>query len=377
MTTSVTFEAGTIADSMKKAARIAPSKVGSAFDKAAGIILDITPGSETPVIVRATDTQVFLLESVDSVKCDGDPVRWRLPSMVLANVIGSLPATAGKNVTFSTDPKTPGQISISSGRMRVKLNLNGNPYYPEWDPFDSTGLTLAPNFGSNLTRVEWAASKAGPSPLDGVHLDGEYLIATDQYRIARVPCKLELPRGPVTIPANTIGHLIKPMGDVLIGVSEHLFFVMPDDYTQITTNQLAGKFPPVEKVMAFEYEQEVKLNKNLVIQLIQNAGNFTGTDRAPILTLFLGKGELAGMMQNSEVGLFGDVVELPGQMQHPRVQIKFTPKMLLDALNNAPNSDITIKYSPSATNKPVCIDGDSGFQVWIAPRGDRPAQQNP
>jgi DNA polymerase III sliding clamp (beta) subunit (PCNA family) len=371
MTTSVTFEAGTIADSMKKAARVAPSKVGSAFDKAAGIVIDLDPTGPAPVIVRATDTELFLLESLDSIKCEGTPARWRLPSMVLANVLGSLPATAGKTVTFTMDEKTPNQIVISSGRMRVRLNRIDSKYYPEWDPFDATGLTNAPNFGANITRIEWAASKAGPPPLNGIRLDGEHLITTDQYRIARVPCRLDLPAGPVTILAGGIGSLIKPMGDVLIGAAGYLFYVMPDDYTQITTTLIGGNYPNVEKVMGMPFEQEVKVSKNALIQLIQNAGNFAGSDRFPILTLFFGREELAGMMANSEVGLFGDVLELAGQMDHKRVQIKFTPKNILDALNNAPSDMITIKYNPSATNKPICIDDPAGYQVWIAPRGDK------
>ena len=368
MPTVVTFEAGTIADCMKKAGRVAPGKVGSAFDKAAGIVFDITPGSDAPCIVRATDTEVFYIETVDVTKAEGDEVRWRLPSQLLANVVGSIPGTSGKVVTFSQ--KDGNKVDISSGRMRAQIILNANPYYPEWEPTDNLALNSAPNFGGNLTRVEWAASKDGPAPLNGVHIDGQYMIATDRYKIARVPCLVELPNGPVTIPAWSIGSLLKQMGDVLVGVDGNMFVAMPDDYTQIKTVILSGQYAPVQKIVSLEYSQEADIPKSALIDKIQKATQFAGADRSPVVTLYIGKGELAIYMNNAEIGLFGDVIELPGAADHERVVIKFTPKALLDALNHAPNEKIKLKYNPENTRLPICIDGDSGYEVWVAPRTD-------
>jgi DNA polymerase III sliding clamp (beta) subunit (PCNA family) len=370
--TVVSFEAGTIADCMKKAARVAPAKVGSSFDKAAGIVLDIAPNTDAPCIVRATDTDVFYMETVDVVQATGDKVRWRLPSQLLANVIGTIPATAGKNVTFAQN--SPSQVEISSGRMRAKLNLNANPFYPEWDTTDGLSLRAAPNFGGNITRVEWAASKNGPAPLNGVHLDGEYIVATDRYRIARVPCLIDLPNGPVTIPAGSIGQLLKQMGDVLVGVDEMLFVAMPDDYTQIKTITLGQEYISLRKITSLTYGERIEFSKALLVDKIQKAGNFAGADRSPVLSLYVGKGELAVFMSNEEVGLFGDVIELPSQADHPRTQIRFTPKMLLDALNNAPNDKVAMEYEPLNVKRPIHIDGDSGYEVWLAPRAENVPQ---
>lgn len=368
MTTVVTFEAGTIGDSMKKAARVAPSKVGSAFDKAAGIVLDIAPGSNTPCIVRATDTSIFYFEILDVLKAEGNPVRWRLPSQLISNVLGTLPATAGKQVTFTQISSS--QVEIKSGRMTAKVILNANPYYPEWEPSDSAGLTVAPNFGGNITRVEWAASKPGPPPLNGVHLDGTHIIATDRYRIARVPCLIDLPH-PVTIPAWSVGSLLKQMGDVLVGFGGNLFVAMPDDYTQVKTIVLGDQYLDLKKVIAREFDEQVEFRRAELTERITRAVNFAGADRAPILEMFIGQSEVAIMLQNQEVGLFGDVVEVPGQASHRRVKLRFTPQMLLDALSNAPNDKVILKYNPNNTNLPVSIDGDSGYQVWIAPRQER------
>lgn len=366
--TSVTFEAGVIADAVKRAARVAPAKVGSAFDKAAGTVLDIAPGTDSPCIIRATDTERFYMETLNVVEAEGRAVRWRLASAILANVVGTLPPTAGKTVTFRQAANAT-QVEVTSGRMKAKYNLNGNPYYPEWDATDGLTLRQASNFGGNLTRVEWAAGKT--APVNGVHIDGTHIIATDSYRIARVPCPVELPNGPITIPASGIGQLLKEMGDVLVGVDDTLFVAMPDDYTQIKTVILGTNFPPVQRIMSLEYPEMVEIEKASLIDKINKSVQFAGADRSPIINLYIGREEVAVFMNNEEVGLFGDVIEIPGQATHQRMQLRFTPKMLLDALNNAPNPKIKFKYNPDNVKSPVSIDGDSGYEVWVAVRAEK------
>lgn len=366
MTTSVSFESATVADAIKKAASVAPAKVGSAFDKAAGVIFDIDPNASAPCVVRATDTEVFYIETVDVDSAHGDAVRWRFPSQLLSGVLS---ATSGKLVHFRQDNNP--QVEVSSGRMKARINLNANPHYPEWDPSDKVKMVTAPNFGASLARVEWAASKAGPPPLNGIRIDGQYITSTDRYRIARVPCEVPLEGDAITIPAWSITGLLKPMGDVQIGVDGNFLIVMPDDYTQIKTVCFGTEFPRIEKVMSLAYEQEVRFHKTDLIEKIQKATPFAGADRAPKITLFLGKQEIAVMLRGEETGLFGDVIEIPGQAEHDRVQIFFSPKMLLDPLMNTQSDKVTLKYNPADTNLPVCICGDSGYEVWVAPRSEK------
>lgn len=367
--TSVTFEAATFSDAIKKAARVAPAKVGVAFDKAAGIVLDITPGSGAPCVIRSTDTQVFYLETLEVTDVTGVPVRWRLPSVVLGNVIGTLPPRNGQVLTINQISSS--QVEIKSGRMRVKLNLIDNPAYPEWDAIDGGDLTVASNFGAALTRVEWAAWKGGTAPLCGVHVNGTHIIATDRYKIARVPCVVELPN-PITLPSGGIGSILKQAGDVSIGFDGNLFVAQPDEWTQYKTTIIGEQYPAakIEQIAALTYGQEVRISRDELVEYIQRAANFAGSDRAPTLKIFLGKQELAVMMANTEIGLFGDVIEVPGQASHSRFELLFSPKMLIDALTNAPTGNITLKYNDGVKNRPLYIEGDKGYQAWVAPRTD-------
>ncbi len=363
--TTVTFEAGTIADAMKKAASIAPAKAGSAFDTAAGIVMDISPGTDSPCVIRATDTEVFFIESLDVVKADGPQIRWRLPSALLANVIGTQSAGSGKTITFKQI--SPTQIQVSSGSMRSKINLNGNTNYPIWEPSPAVNFTMAPNFGTAVSRVLWAADKGGVPVMSGFHLDGEYVIATDRYRIARFPMKIDLDE-PITIPAGRLGSILKQSGDILVGRDGELFVMMPDDYTEVKTTIYGGQYPPIRRIFDTVYPQSITFSKNTLVESVQRATNFAGTDRAPVLFLYLGKDQLALMMQNPEVGQYGDVIDVPGQAMHDRVTIRFTPSMILDACNNSPNDNVTLYYNIDATNRPVKLDGGAGYECWLAPR---------
>lgn len=368
MTTRVSFEAATIGDAMKRAARVAPAKVGTAFDKAAGIVLDIAPGTDAPCIVRATDTEVFYIEVLETLTAEGDACRWRLPSQLMASVIGGIPPTSGRTVSFTWSGSGP--ITITSGRMKVELNLIIGSSYPDWEAVDASSLVTAPNFGSAITRVEWAASKQGPAPLNGVFIDGTYMAATDRYRIARVDCPIPLGGEPIIIPAWSIGSLLKSTGDVLIGTSGNMLIVMPDDYTQVQVVTLGDKFVQVEKAYNMPYEQCITVNREELLRYINAALQFAGANRDPMVTLWFGRNELAVHLHNQDIGMFGDVITVPGQAEHERIKIHFTPKMLIDALTNAPTTNVRIKYKPENIKTPIRVESDSGYTVWCVPRSE-------
>lgn len=371
MTTSITFENADISDAIKKAGRVAPNKSGIAFDKAAGMVLEIHPGGEPACLVRTCDLDVFFTEAVSCVASSGDPVRWRLPSQPLLAVVGTLPIGTGKTVTLTQDGN---RIAISSGRLKANLVLMLIDSYPDWDMFDSSALSTITGLGGKLSLVEWAASSHNDPPLCGVHLDGTSAIATDRYKMARVPCKIDLAK-PITIPAGIMSGLLHSMGDTAIGVNGHQFLLAPSDFTQIATVIYAVDYPNVSRVMITEHEETVEVGKAVILDKLNRANQFAGNERAPMLKIFFGKSEIAPLMVNSEVGLIGDVIEVDGQISHPRVEIKLSPKNIIDAINRAPGDRIKISYNPLEPNKPLYIWDGSGYESWVPPRRDNTPNQ--
>lgn len=365
--TAILFESATIIDSIKKAARVAPSKSGTAFDQSWGILMQVTPGEDVKCLIRATNQDVFYSEVVSCIQAEGDDTVWRLPSQLLAAVLGSLPIGSGKRIKFES--KGTNQALITSGRLTTTVNLGDPTYYTDWDMFDPDGMSTVSGLGGRLSMVEWAADNSGQPPLNGVWIDGEYLIATDRYKFVRVPMKVEVPKT-IVVPAGILGQSLKSMGDTSVAVGESRLQLMPDNFTQIETVIYDVVVPNVSHITKDDYPVLVEVPKAQLTDMIGRANQFAGAERSPLLKMYFGRGEIAAMMENAEVGLLGDVIEVPGKLDHPRVRINFDPKYLIDGISKAPGDRVTLGYDPAKTDRFFYIKGDSGYECWIVPRKD-------
>lgn len=370
--TKVVFETATIADAIKKAARIAPGK-GKAFDKAAGIVLEISPGTEAPVVVRATNLDIFSMEWVDAVEATGPSATWRLPSQLLAQVIGSLPIGSGLQTTFEEiiDAKGHSFVQVTNRRTKAKFNMMRAEDFPAWSVFDPDTLYPCEDLGGRIDQVEWAAAKSDNLPiLSGIYFDGSQCLATDRYRLAAAELKIPDLQHPVAVPAGLLGQILKQTGEVMVGIDGGQFLIMPDEHTQIRCVLYGQDYPKVERIMVRDKPNKLIVKKAPLLEVISRANAFTGSDRFPTLRVYFGKEEIAVMMNNEEIGLLGDVVEVPGHCLHERFEIKFTPKNLVDAITKSPNEEILLGYDISNPKATVYVDGGSGYEAWVMPRGD-------
>lgn len=370
MTTKVVFETATIADIITKADRVAPSK-GAAFDKAAGIVIEVNPDQDPAVIVRATNLDVYSMTWVDTVEVTGESISWRLPSRLLTQVISSLPIGSGKNVTFEEVVGKGGytQLHVTQGRVKARFNMMDTSYYPAWGAFDPDFCTPVADLGGRIAQVEWAAAKSDP-PLSGVYFDGKQVVSTDRYRLAVAPLLIADLKEPVTVPAGLLGTILKQTGDISIGIEGQQLLLMPDEHTQIRTIVYGMDFPKVERIMKRDYENTITVKKASLLEIMNRVSSFTGSERYPVLRIFIGKGEFACMMSNEDVGLLGDVLELPGQCAHGRVEFLFTPKNITDAIVAAPSEEIELSYDPEKPRFIFYINGGSGYEAWVMPRHD-------
>lgn len=368
MISSVSFETAALADVVKKADIIAPSK-GAAFDKAAGIVLEFNPAQTIPLaVVRATNLDIFSMEWVNVAEWAGEPAQWRLPSFLLAQVVGSLPIGTGKTVTFESEASGHSfHINMRSGRTKVKFYPLDFSYYPTWGAFDPDHMFPANDLGGRIDQVEWAAGKNDPR-LAGVYLDGNYAIATDTYRLACVPLSIPDLTEPIIVPSGLLGQTLRQTGEIQIGVSKNMMHIMPDETTQMKTVIFDVKYPNVSKVIEMPFSHSLHIKKDAVLDVMNRANAFSLGDRTASFRIFIGLEEFAVFMHNSEMGQIGDVVEIPGSAQHDRFEVKFTPKNLLEAINKAPNNDLTIYYNHGSPKTIFKIDGGSGYNAWVMPR---------
>ena len=88
--------------------------------------------------------------------------------------------------------------------------------------------------------------------------------------------------------------------------------------------------------------------------------------------MIIGKGEIAVMCSDEDTGLLGDVVEVPGQADHSRLSVFFTPKNISEAISEAPSDEVELFYDASDPNKPVRVEGGSGYVAVVMPRKELP-----
>lgn len=365
--TSVTFETATIADAVRRAVKIAPGKAGHAFDKAAGIFLEINPEGEGSCLIRSTNLDAFHTEIVSVVHIAGEAARWRLPSSLMGNVVGSLPPASGSQVTFTQEDR---RIRINHGKMKASMMLMDEESFPDWEMFDNDNMSTVSALGGKLALVEWAANSDNVPPMCGVFLNGEYAVATDRYKLVRVPLKINLSKQ-VIIPSGILGSMLKTLSEALVKVEGTQLLVAPDDWTQLRLSVYDMSYFPVDRIFESKFECVVEVNKADLLEKLNRAGTYAGADRNPKLQTHWGRNQIAVVMENDEIGLIGDVVEVPGGLDHARVQMAFTPKYLIDTLNNAPEAKVRIHYSISeeGIKQPyIKIEGGGGYEAWVMKR---------
>lgn len=361
MAITVDFETSTLSSAIGKAARVAPSK-GVAFEKTAGIIMEIDPAAEHAVTIKSTDLEVTYLEWVNHLGMLTEKESLRLPSMTFAGVLAGLPV--GSQVTLSTD-EVGGLVTIRSGKTRAKLpQISGVPFM-DWKPFDPDELEEVTGFASRVGQVSWACDRSNV-PFTGIHIDGEYLTATDRYRLARVPCKVPVAE-PITVPLDVISPMLKHLGDAHLKAEDKRVLLMPDPHTQVTSVIFDAAYPDVKKVMVFTHPQTLTVNVEDLKTVITRMLVLVRGERYPIMKLTIGDDVIKVFMNVEGVGEMEDEVEVTGASHDP-FEAFFTPNNFLDGMQNGSKPEIKYGYDPA---KPLSFayftDGD-GFESWIVPR---------
>ena len=359
--TRAVFETAALADAMTKAAKVAPTR-GAAFDKAAGIVIDV---SADEAVVMATDTLVRFSTWITPEEFEGEPVSWRLPSRVFAEVLGKLKTTQYKTLTLQQEGNI---LRLVHGRTRAQFMLMDVSYYPKWAPFSPDDMHEVDGLAKAISQVSWAAAKSGEPPFIGVRLDGEVAVASDKYKFSCSPCKIDID-SPIVIPPTVLTSVLSANGTVAMRIEGSQVYIMPDDFTQIALTAYGVEYPPIDHILKRTWPTTVKVQKQSVIDMIDLATTMTGADRMPTLVLIFGREEIAAMLSNQEIGLLGHVIETPGQLNFTsRVEIRFNPDNFIGALNGCPSSEVTLGFDHTNPYGAFYLNGGDGVEYWLAPR---------
>jgi len=366
MSKYATFEAGTLVDAVDRAAKVAPTK-GAAYDKSAGIVMEVepTPGSKPIITLKATDLEVYYLEWVAALETGDEAVTWRLPSGLFAGIMQGLPLHEGATVKIS-QPDGSGRAHISSGKMKAEVQVTDDRYFPQWEPFDSDDMSVVPDLARRIKQVAWACDKSMP-PWSGVNIDGENLTATDKYRFARAPCEVKIEEG-ITVPLGPVRSIIQPGAEIWMKASSKFLYLMPDEHTQISSVIYDAKFPSKDKIdqaCPNEFDYDAVLNREDLLTKLQSMMVLVRTERYPTLNMKFKPGSLTMFMEVQDSGNMEQTVLDPNM--DADFEFNITPNYLNDALSAAESENITISMGPDPFG-PVRIADDSDYRAWLMPR---------
>lgn len=361
---TITFETATLASSIAKAVRVAPTK-GAAFDKAAGIVLTIDPKADKPVTVRATDLEITYLEWVNSLKVETEKLVLRLPAQLLHGVLSNLPPTG--EVKLVDDGS---HLLITSGKKRARIiKIDPSLPYMNFQPFDASGLNLVENFARRVGQVSWACADDAV-PFTGVHIEGDHLIATDRYRVARVPCDVPLEK-PITIPLGPLGPIMRNLTDARLAATDRRLLLMPDEYTQVTSVIFDAAYPSAAQmatVMRTEWPQTLRVAREGFAKALQAMLVLCKTERYPLVKLTIGNERILIDMDVPDVGEMSDELEVGGA-DHEPCELLITPTYLTEILGAVDDAEVSFSYDPDNTLALPYVTGEADdFEAWFTAR---------
>jgi DNA polymerase III sliding clamp (beta) subunit (PCNA family) len=371
---SITFETATLQDVVGKASKIAPTK-GSAFDKAAGILLT-AEGAKSGAIVKSTNVDVTYREEVNTLEVGDEDIKWRLNSETLATIVGGLPIGSGKTVTFSEDQKS-GWVHIKSDRRKAKMAPMNASLYPNIPPYKTDGMTIATRFAERVKQVAWASHKNVP-PVSGIHFDGKRAIATDKYCIAIADCSMPISK-PITVPLSVLTPLLDRGMEVSVQAEERRLLVSPDDYTQITTTVYMDEYIPADAIAKYtpdDYDHKVEFDRAVFLETIQQITRLVKSERFPDLQLTFTEGELklfleAGSDGNDKTSEMEDVLDC-NYDSPDSFTFNIDPSFFTKSLSSGSKPTFMLKFGPNPY-RVIQVDCFDGYKAWLMPRKGKDA----
>lgn len=373
MPTTCVFENALLADAVNKAARISPTK-GAAFDKVAGIRMEVNPNKKS-AIIRSTDLEVSFEQEIQMVEGKGDSAVWRIPSQILQSLVSTLPMTEGSTVDFIH--RNDEAIRFKSGRTMAKLIMINDHDFPE-EIFKWTDgpMAKAEDIAYKVEQVSWACDPKS-SVLSGVNIDGEWLVGCNTYVLAVVPSVVPVTE-PVTVPLQSLAVILKSASNCQIRAVGKRFQIALDENTRTTSNILEGQYPNVRGVMRDDFLSSIKVHRQQFIDTLSRMMVLARNEKLPTLKIEINGTGLINMltfdMDIPGVGRMQDSIDVSGEFADTFIY-GVIPRMLEQAVEHARGDYVEIDFGHADPEKsrmlPMQIRDSHGYRCYIMPKVEK------
>lgn len=268
-------------------------------------------------------------------------------------------------------------LTIESGKFKASVNGIAAAEFPVIPLSADQGISFPKEAFLTSSQILFASAVDEGRPiLTGIltEVTGGKLdfVATDGFRLAHR--RLDLPKGKYQfrslIPRRTFEELLRILSEeeveeVSISTSPNqnqMVFSLGN--TIISSRLIEGQFPAWGKIIPQTIVARALVEKEELLKAIKLAAIFAKNE-ANVVVLTTKKGLLKLESHAKELG--SQENEIEGEVEGEELTIAFNTKFLLDAVSNAPSTQIMVEFSgalSAALIKPV---GVSGLEYIVMP----------
>ncbi len=335
------------------------------------LAIDGSPGGEAGkrLKIAATNLEIGVIRHINvEVEETGEIT---VPAKTLIELISGLGQA-------KISIETTGEIlTLESGKFKASINGIAASEFPAIPLSSKTKVTLPKDILLSSSQILFASAvDEGRPVLTGVLTDvgdGKIdFVATDGFRLAhrRVQLALGEPAkgGRVEgfkslIPKKTYEEVLRIISETeidkveLSASSDQNQVIFTLGQTILSSRLIEGQFPAWEKIIPTEIVSRVMVDKEELLKGVKLAAVFAkGEVNVAVLTL----AENGLKIESSAKEMGSQQNEIEANVEGDQIQIAFNSKFLLDAISNAPASQIMIEFSgplSAARVKPVGIEG--------------------
>ncbi|MFA6436952.1 MAG: DNA polymerase III subunit beta [Candidatus Paceibacterota bacterium] len=297
--------------------------------------------------VSATDLEIGLTTWV-SAKVDEDG-KITVPVGVLSNFVSSLPQD---KVSLESE-KHDLMVKCNNFNANIKgMSAEDFPIIPKIEE-NPLFIIKSRDFHKALSQVHQAASFSDTRPeISGVLFkitqQGDLkLVATDSFRLAEKVMKKALPQQnqeiSLIIPLKTIIELTRILSDIdkdiKITIKENQILFDIEDI-QLISRLIEGHFPDYERIIPQEFQTEVVVEKDKLIEAIKIASFFV-TKVNDINLSFSNKGLIEISSKSQELGEHNSSIK--AEVKGEDVKLVFNYRYLIDGLNNTDKNKVILR----------------------------------
>lgn len=301
-----------------------------------GIMLET---EDTALNIFGTDLETSIKSSIQ-VKVE-EPGRVIVPSKILINVLRSFPESKVELELLSST----NELRVTCLNAEFRLNTFAPEEYPQFPALKkSRSFKIKTAVLKNLISKVQKSCSADESRLilTGILVDLTRdtirFAATDSYRLAVASSPVSYKEEPekVVVPSRVLDTISKSdtsEGEIEVNIEENQvsFFIVDKNNlkTIIISRILSGKFPDYENLIPQNFNHNIIINKELMLDVIRRISSIS-QDNIPV-KLDLEKGKVTVSMNIREVGSSSESFEIG--YGEESMQLAFNPDFLIDGLN--------------------------------------------